>query len=190
MAACSACGAEFAVQLCPKCGGSAALTRRQINKTLVKYSYPAFAGLCGIVVADLFYPMLDRDPFLIAGVCLFLVPGLFHVVSSMRKRLTVDIDRIQRAYLSAGAVSVFLAILMACNGALDKFSHHSDAHDGHQHTSGAGTIWHELYGKGTVMASRKDDGRARSQRTNVSERFGEERHCCGDARWAFRFAQV
>jgi len=119
MAACSACGAEFAVQLCPKCGGSAALTRRQINKTLVKYSYPAFAGLCGIVVADLFYPMLDRDPFLIAGVCLFLVPGLFHVVSSMRKRLTVDIDRIQRAYLSAGVVSVFLAILMACNGALD-----------------------------------------------------------------------
>ena len=119
MAACSACGAEFAVQLCPKCGGSAALTRRQINKTLVKYSYPAFAGMCGIVIADLCYPMLDRDPFLMAGVCLVLVPGLFHLVSSMLKRLAVDVGRIQRAYLSAGALSIFLAIFMAGNGALD-----------------------------------------------------------------------
>src|ERR1700731_2250909 len=117
MAACSACGAEFAVQLCPKCGGSAALTRGQINKTLLKYSSPAFAGLCGIVVADLFYPRLDRDPFLIAGVCLFLVPGLFHVVSSMRQRLAVDVGRIQRAYLSGGALGVFLPILLAGNGA-------------------------------------------------------------------------
>jgi hypothetical protein len=107
------------VQLCPKCGDSAALTRRQINKTLVKYSYPAFAGMCGIVVADLFYPMLDRDRFLIAGVCLFLAPGLFHVVSSARKRLAIDVRNIRHAYLSGGAVSIFLAILMAGNGGLD-----------------------------------------------------------------------
>src|ERR1700676_561381 len=120
MGTCSVCGSEFASQVCPKCGGSAARTRRQVNKALVKYSYPVFGGLIGIVIANLYYPMLDRDPFLIAGVCLFLVPGLFHVISSARKRLVVDVGRIQRAYLCAGTVAVFLALLMACNGAFDK----------------------------------------------------------------------
>jgi hypothetical protein len=118
MGTCCACGAEFAVQLCPKCGGTA-LTRRQINKALVKYSYPAFGGLVGIVIANLLYPMLDRDPFLIAGVCVLLVPGLLHVVSSARKRLAMDVGRIQLAYLCGGAMSIFLALLMGCNGALD-----------------------------------------------------------------------
>ena len=120
MGTCTVCGSRFGVKVCPTCGGSAALTGRQINKTLAKYSYPAFGGLAGIVIANLFYPMLDRDPFLIAGVCLFLLPGLFHVVSSFRKRLALDASRIKRAYLSAGAVSVFLALLMICNGAFDR----------------------------------------------------------------------
>ena len=119
MATCSTCGTKLAVRICPACGDPAALTRRQTNKTLTKYSYPAFGGLAGIVVANLVYPMLDRDPFLIAGVGFFLVPGLFHVVSSFRKRLALDVRRIQRAYLSGGALNIFLALLMAGNGALD-----------------------------------------------------------------------
>jgi hypothetical protein len=122
MGTCTVCGGQFGLQVCPTCGGSAALTGRQINKALAKYSYPAFGGLAGIVIANFYYPMLDRDSFLIAGVCLFLLPGLFHVDSSFRKRLTLDVNRIQRAYLSAGAVSVFLALLMACNGAFDHSS--------------------------------------------------------------------
>src|SRR5713226_3799058 len=119
MGSCSTCGTEFAVRLCPNCGAAPAATSRKINQALVKYSYPAFGGLAGIVIANLYYPMLDRDPFLIAGVCLFLLPGLFHVVSSFRRRLSLDISRIQRAYLCGGALSIFLALLMACNGALD-----------------------------------------------------------------------
>jgi hypothetical protein len=119
MGTCTVCGSQFGVQVCPTCGSSAALTAQQINKALAKYSYPAFGGLAGIVIANFFYPMLDRDPFLIAGVCLFLVPALFHVISSFRKRLALDVGRIRRAYLSAGAVSIFLALLMACNGAFD-----------------------------------------------------------------------
>src|SRR6202047_3309861 len=103
MGTCTVCGSQVGVQLCPQCGGSAALTGRQINKALAKYSYPAFGGLVGIVIANLFYPMLDRDPFLIAGVCLFLLPGLFHVVSSARKRLAIDVRNIRHAYLSGGA---------------------------------------------------------------------------------------
>ncbi len=41
-------------------------------------------------------------------------------MSSWRKRLTQDAGRLQRAYLYAGAVTIFLALFIACNGALDK----------------------------------------------------------------------
>jgi len=120
MGTCSACGTEYAVQLCPKCGGSAAQTRQQINKALVKYSYPMVGGLLGIVIANGFFPLLDRDAYLTAGLCAFFAPVALHVVSSVRKRLTLDVGRLQRAYLYAGAVTVFLALLIASNGALDQ----------------------------------------------------------------------
>jgi len=37
MAACATCGTEFAVRLCPNCGGAPAVTNRKINQALVKY---------------------------------------------------------------------------------------------------------------------------------------------------------
>src|ERR1700730_12767566 len=120
MGTCSACGTEFAVRLCPNCGGSPALTRRKANQALIKYSYAILAGLLGILIADHFFPLLDRNAFLIAGLCVFFAPVVFHLVSSVRKRLGLDLDRLRRSYLWAGAVAVFLALLMACNGAFDK----------------------------------------------------------------------
>jgi hypothetical protein len=38
----------------------------------------------------------------------------------MRKRLPLDIGRLQQAYLAAGAVSVFLVLLIGCDGVFDK----------------------------------------------------------------------
>lgn len=76
-------------------------------------------GLLGIVIANGFFPLLDRDRFLIAGLCAFFAPVVLHVVSSFRKRLALDAGRLQRAYLYAGAVTVFLALFIAGNGALD-----------------------------------------------------------------------
>jgi hypothetical protein len=108
------------VQLCPKCGGSAAPTRQQINKALVKYSYHPLGGLLGIVIANGFFPLLDRDAFLTVGLCAFFAPVVLHVVSSFRKRLNLHAGRLQRAYLYAGAMTVFLALLIASNGALDQ----------------------------------------------------------------------
>lgn len=93
-----------------------------INKALGKYSYPMIGGLFGIVIADRFFPLLDRNNFFIVGLCAFFAPVLFHVVSGVRKRLLLDVGRLQRAYLSAGAVIVFLALLITCNGAFDKSS--------------------------------------------------------------------
>ena len=76
-------------------------------------------GLLGNVIAIGFFPLLDRDRFLIAGLCAFFAPVVLHVVSSFRKRLALDAGRLQRAYLYAGAVTVFLALFIASNGALD-----------------------------------------------------------------------
>jgi len=36
---------SFAVQLCPECRGSPALTRRKVNQALGKYSSPIIGGL-------------------------------------------------------------------------------------------------------------------------------------------------
>jgi hypothetical protein len=77
-------------------------------------------GLLGIVIANGCFPLLDRDAFLTAGLCAFFAPVVLHVVSSWRKRLTQDAGRLQRAYLYAGAVTIFRALFIACNGALDK----------------------------------------------------------------------
>jgi hypothetical protein len=120
MGSCSTCGTEFAVRLCPNCGAAPAVTSRKINQALVKYSYPMLGGLLGIVIANGCFPLLDRDPFLIAGLCAIFAPAVLHVVSCFRKRLPLDFGRLQRAYLYAGAVTVFLALLIACNGALDQ----------------------------------------------------------------------
>jgi hypothetical protein len=77
-------------------------------------------GLLGIVIANGCFPPLDRDAFLTAGLCAFFAPVVLHVVSSLRKRLTLDAGRLQRAYLYAGGVTIFLALFIACNAVLDK----------------------------------------------------------------------
>jgi hypothetical protein len=73
----------------------------------------------GILIADHYFPLLNRNAFLITGLGVFFAPVIFHIVSSARKRLHLDLGRLQQAYLVAGGISVFLALLVACNGALD-----------------------------------------------------------------------
>jgi predicted RNA-binding Zn-ribbon protein involved in translation (DUF1610 family) len=120
VATCSSCGVEFAVRSCPKCGASVAIARRKANQALVKYSYAILAGLLGILIADHYFPLLDRNAVLVIGLCVFFAPVIFHIVSSVRKRLGLDLGRLQKAYLAAGGISTFLALLVACNGAFDR----------------------------------------------------------------------
>src|ERR1700676_1275631 len=108
MATCFTCGTSFTVRACPSCGASPALTRRKANQALIKHSYAILAGLLGILIADLYFPLLDRNVFLITGLGVFFAPVIFHVVSAVRKPLALDLGRLQRAYLVAGGISVFL----------------------------------------------------------------------------------
>jgi len=77
-------------------------------------------GFLGMVIANGSFPLLDRDAFLITGLCVLLAPVMLQLVSSFRKRLALDLGRLQRAYLSCGVVAILLAAMMACNGALDQ----------------------------------------------------------------------
>jgi hypothetical protein len=93
---------------------------RAANRVLIRYSYAVLVGLLGTLIADHYFPLLDRNAFLIAAVCVLFAPVIFHVISSVRGRLGVQLADLKRAYLVAGAVSIFLALVIACNGGLDR----------------------------------------------------------------------
>jgi hypothetical protein len=97
-----------------------AAARRKVNRGLIKYSYAILAGLLGLLIADHYFPLLDRGVVLIVGVCILFAPVLFHAISSVRRRLAVDLVRLRRTYLITGGASIFLALLVAANGALDR----------------------------------------------------------------------
>jgi hypothetical protein len=122
MQKCSLCANEFRGHQCPSCGGKPLPSAQQINKTLTKYPYPLFAGLFGVLAANYFYPPLDRNLLFGITMCVFLFPIIFHVVSAVRKRLPLDVNRLKTAYLYFGAAVVMLALVIASNGALDKSS--------------------------------------------------------------------
>jgi hypothetical protein len=110
----------LALRVCPSCGASPGLTRRKANQALIKYSYAVLVGLLGFLIADHYFPLLDRNAFLISGVCILLAPVIFHVISSARGRLGLQLAMVKRAYLIAGAVSIFLALMIASNGGFDR----------------------------------------------------------------------
>ena len=119
MQKCSTCGNEFTGHQCPTCGSKPLPSARQINKALNHYPVPLLAGLIGVLVANHFYPTLDRNALFVIALCLFFFPAIFHVVSAVRKRLPMDVNRLKSAYLYFGTAMVILALVVACNGALD-----------------------------------------------------------------------
>jgi hypothetical protein len=119
MSKCARCGSEFHGSRCPACGESAVAAARAVNKDLQKYSYPLPAGLLGILAATHYYPPLDSDPLLIAGLCVLFLPIVMHVVIAARKRLRANSGRLRTAYICSGGFLILLAALMLLNGALD-----------------------------------------------------------------------
>jgi hypothetical protein len=119
MQKCSACGNEFTGHVCPSCGGKPLSTARQINRALKYTPVPSLLGLFGVLAAVHFYPPLDRDSLFVIVLCIFFFPIIFHVTSSVSKRLALDVDRLKQTYLYCGAAVIFLALLIACNGAMD-----------------------------------------------------------------------
>jgi hypothetical protein len=119
MQKCSTCGNEFTGHACPTCGGKPLPSARQINKALAMYPFLSLAGLFGVLGAISFYPPVDRNPLAWIALSLFFFPIIFHISSNARKRLASDVDRLKSAYLYFGAAMVFLALLIAGNGAFD-----------------------------------------------------------------------
>src|SRR5579864_9568163 len=119
MQKCSTCGSEFTDHLCPSCGANPLPSARHINKELRNYPIPCLAGLFGVLAAVHFYPPLDRNPVSVIALCVFFSPMALHIVSGVRKRLPLDVNRLKSAYLYCGATMVLLASAIAGNGALD-----------------------------------------------------------------------
>jgi hypothetical protein len=119
MSKCARCGSEFHGSRCPACGESPVAAARAVNKELQKYSYPLLAGLVGMLAATHYYPPLDSDSLLIAGLCVLFLPIVMHVVISARKRLSSDSGRLRTAYICSGGFLILLAAFMLLNGALD-----------------------------------------------------------------------
>jgi len=119
MQKCSTCGNEFTGHTCPSCGGKPLPSAQQINKELKNYPIPCLVGLFGALAAVHFYPPVDRGSLFVLALCLFFIPGIFHVVSAVRKRLALDVNRLKSAYLYGGAAVVLLALVIGGNGALD-----------------------------------------------------------------------
>ena len=85
----------------------------------MKYSYPLVAGLVGILIADRYFPLVDRDTLFVVEMCAFFAPIVFHIVSGIRKRLLADMERLKQAYIVAAAVTLLIALFIACNGGFD-----------------------------------------------------------------------
>lgn len=93
---------------------------RAANRVLIRYSYAVLVGLLGTLIADHYFPLLDRNAFLIAAVCVLFAPVILHVISSVRGRLGEGLALVKRAYVIAGGVSIFIALLIAGNGGFDR----------------------------------------------------------------------
>jgi hypothetical protein len=119
MPKCAPCGIEFRGRRCFACGESPVAAAKAVNKELQKYSYPLLAGLFGILAATHYYPPLDSDPLLIAGLCVFFLPMMMHIVIAARKRLRSDSGRLRTAYLCSGGSLILLAAFILSNGAMD-----------------------------------------------------------------------
>ena len=120
MPKCPTCGSDFRNGQCPTCGRNSAGSIKAVNKELQKYSYPLFAGLCGILGAAHYYSPLDSDPLFALTIFILFVPIVLHIVLSVRKRLSSNAGPLRNAYVCSGAVLILLSSVILLNGALDR----------------------------------------------------------------------
>ncbi len=79
-----------------------------------------FVGLCGIIIADYFYPPLDENPPMFLALTLFFLPILMQIVLISRKRLAPNVERLRRVYLYSGAILIGIAFVLGLNGLADR----------------------------------------------------------------------
>jgi hypothetical protein len=94
--------------------------QKNLEKSLNRYFPLLLPGLFGGLLAWILYPPLDAGPFVAFGLCVFLLPLILQLTSSLRERLGDDIGRLRTAYVYSGITLTVLASLLLLNGWLDK----------------------------------------------------------------------
>jgi hypothetical protein len=93
---------------------------RKIGKSFDRAIYVSLAGLLGILAGAYVYPPVDLNPVAFAGLVIFFVPMLTHIVLAVRHRLQFHVPLVKKSYqASAVGLTLFTAMLFA-NGALDR----------------------------------------------------------------------
>lgn len=75
----------------------------------------------GMFAAFYFYPPLDRNAIVAAGVFLFLVPNLLYGVLWALRQLLSSVALLKALYTATGIVLATFAVLLIVNGALDRY---------------------------------------------------------------------
>jgi hypothetical protein len=94
--------------------------QKNLEKSLNRYFPLLLPGLFGGLLAWIIYPPLDAGPFVAFGLCVFLLPMILQLTSSLRERLGDDIGRLRTAYVYSSITLTVLASLLLLNGWLDK----------------------------------------------------------------------
>ena len=97
-----------------------ASAERYAEKSLNKYFCLSLPGLFGGLLAWIIYPPLDAGPFVAFGLCVFLLPMLLQLRSSLLNRLNDDIERSRKAYVYSSIALAVLASMLLLNGWCDK----------------------------------------------------------------------
>jgi hypothetical protein len=119
MVKCPKCGTYFPSGKCPACGSEPEVAPNELKKKFQKHTLLMVLGLLGVFGATRFYRELDGDRVIWVTLGIFFFPVIWHVISSARKRLQEDADRLQMVYRYAGFAILALAGVVGLNGALD-----------------------------------------------------------------------
>jgi hypothetical protein len=93
---------------------------KKLGKAINKHTYFLLAGLVGLIAADFAYPPLNRNWILLLGLAFFFLPVVAQIASRVRKRGTLDADRLKRIFSVCAVLLAGLAALTFLNGAADR----------------------------------------------------------------------
>jgi hypothetical protein len=119
---CPKCGFPIQEATCPYCDNDTVLSSRGVAKPLTLHFLFTGAGVVGLIyVIDDVYKLLDADAFVLIGIVLLFGPLFFHWRYGSRKPpRPVDLSVARRVQVCAGIAIWSLAVLVDCNGALDR----------------------------------------------------------------------
>ncbi len=125
MQQCSKCGQSFDAESCPFCGNPAQVSSGigwGNDKSLNKYGALLTAGICGSLLADRLYKLLDGITLMAVAFALAFVSGGTAFLLFLASKPTPWNLQLQKRLLAFVVVVVFLySTCVILNGALDRY---------------------------------------------------------------------